>query len=143
VATGGFEPPAHRHPSVVKDTRSFRAGGRQGIRTRTRELWRLRCFRYTTLPTSLHATDFFKGTTSLRPRPALTRGLPAKTRKAFRGSPQKAWFSMNAGPLGRFALLGALERAAVMASDPRLCHGSAHTLGDSLEAGQVDWPRHR
>ena len=33
--------------------------------------------------------------------------------------------------------------AAVMAADPRLCHGSAHTHGDALEAGQIEWPRYR
>jgi len=32
---------------------------------------------------------------------------------------------MNTDPLGRLALLAAIERAA-MAIDPRLCHGPRH-----------------
>jgi len=45
---------------------------------------------------------------------------------------------MNAEPLGRFTLR--IERAAVVATDPGLHHGSAHTGGDGQGAGQIEWP---
>ena len=44
---------------------------------------------------------------------------------------------MNADPLGRFALLAAIDRPA-MAVDPRLCRGSRHA-----DDGPIGWPRHQ
>lgn len=64
-----------------------------------------------------------------------------KQKRPSRGSPQKACFSMNAGPLGCFPLR--IEHAAVGAIDPDRCHGSAHTGGDSRGAGQIEWPCQR
>ena len=61
-----------------------------------------------------------------------------KQKRPSRGSPQKACFSMNAGPLGCFPLR--IEHAAVGAIDPDRCHGSAHTGGDARGAGQIEWP---
>ena len=48
---------------------------------------------------------------------------------------------MNAEPLGRFTLR--IERAAVVAIDPGLHHGSAHTGGHAQGAGQKEWPAWR
>jgi hypothetical protein len=56
-------------------------GGSARIRTRTRELWRLGCSRYTTLPMSAHVSK-------THPPCALTwplRGVRTKTKKAFQG----------------------------------------------------------
>jgi hypothetical protein len=43
---------------------------------------------------------------------------------------------MNADPLGRFALLAAIKRAAI-AIDPRLCRESGHTPGHSRRSGAI------
>ena len=53
------------------------------IRTRTRELWRLGCFSYTTLPMSTSVTIVCEERTSLRPGGTLSR--PGQTKKAFQG----------------------------------------------------------
>jgi hypothetical protein len=47
---------------------------------------------------------------------AFCRASDQKQKRPSRGSPQKACFSMNAGPLGRFPLR--IERAAIGAIDP-------------------------
>jgi hypothetical protein len=49
---------------------------------------------------------------------------------------------MSADPLGRFALLAAIDRAAV-AIDPRLFGGSRHADHGSERVGRIEWPRHR
>jgi len=64
-------------------------------------------------------------TPSLQPGPCSLMGLRPQQKRPSRGSPQKAWFSMNADLLGRFALLPAIERAA-MVIDPHLFGGSRH-----------------
>ena len=123
--------PALRHPSVVKDPAlascSYaRVGDSARIRTWTREFWRLGCFRYTTLPAPSLSTA-----STTQPPSDLARALSrarGQQKRPSRGSPQKACFSMTAGPLGRFGLR--IRAAAVVALDPELCHGSAHTGGD-------------
>ena len=87
--------------------------------------------------------DRFEDKTSPRPDAVFLPHVRPKPKRPSRGSPWKAWFSMNAGPLRRFAPLGVIKRAAALAADPRLCHGSAHTHGDSLDAGQTERPRYR
>jgi hypothetical protein len=72
---------------------------------------------------------------------AFCRASDQKQKRPSRGSPQKACFSMNAGPLGCFPLR--IERAAIGAIDPDRCHGSTHTGGDSRGAGQMEWPSWR
>jgi hypothetical protein len=162
--------PAHRHPSVVKDpalsslvgardSNPIAPEGRTGLqpaggpsapyrpsgdsarsRTRTHELWRLGCSRYTTLPTSPHVSTVAK----TQPPFGLTRYLcraQTKTKKAFQGIALEGLFSMSADPLGRFALLPAIERAAVPV-DPRFGHGYRHA-DDRSWRGQIRWPRHR
>ena len=57
---------------------------------------------------------------SLRPGSRCLAGFRPKQKRPSRGSPQKAWFSMNAGPLRRFAPRGVIERAAALIADPRL-----------------------
>jgi hypothetical protein len=52
--------------------------------------------------------------------------VAAKTKKAFQGIALEGLvLSMSADPLGRFALLAAIDRAAV-AIDPRLSGGYRH-----------------
>jgi len=73
----------------------------------------------------------------LRPGPCSLAGSRPKQKRPSRGSPWKAWFSMTAGPLGRFAPLGVVKRARAMVAGR---HGSAHTGGRWLDAGQREWP---
>jgi hypothetical protein len=61
-----------------------------------------------------------------------------KQKRPSRGSPQKACFSMTAGPLGRVASL--IKRATEVAIRPGFDHGSRHDGSDS-RAGQIAWPR--
>src|SRR5262249_13781240 len=63
-------------------------------------------------------------------RVTLPRSRP-KQKRPSRGLPLKAWFSMSADPLGRFALLAAIEDAAVMPvagfrREPRQTPGQSH-----------------
>jgi hypothetical protein len=69
--------------------------------------------------------------------------VPARTKKAFRGIAPEGLVLRHCRALGRSTPLGVIEHAAVVAADPRLCHGSAPTHGGPLDAGHVGWPRHR
>ena len=86
--------------------------------------------------------DGFGDKAPLRPGPRSRAGSRPKQKRPSGGSPRKAWFSMNAGFLRRVAPLGVVERAA-LAAEPRLFRGSARRGRHSLEAGQMEWPRHR
>ena len=136
--TDRWRSPAQELLSVVKDPALASAlGDSARIRTRTHEVWRLGCSRYTTLSFGFHVS-----TVSETNLPVTGRGLSAarrpKQKRPSRGSPQKAWFSMNAGPLGCFPLR--IERAAVGAIDPDRRHGSAHTGGDARGGSHIKWP---
>jgi hypothetical protein len=87
VGSQGFEPkrsprgergygPSADHPLVLP-----MFGDSARIRTRTRELWRLGCSRYATLPMSLHVSKTHPPYGLARP----SSGLGAKTKKAFQG----------------------------------------------------------
>ena len=94
-------------------------------RTRTHELWRLGCSRYTTLPTSSHVSTVAKTHPSSEPGPCLSTGRGQNKKGLLGDRPRRPGFSMSADPLGRFALLAAIDRAAV-AIDPRLSGGYRH-----------------
>jgi hypothetical protein len=86
----------------------------------------------------LSRLDHFRDKTSLRSGARWLPHVRPKQKRPSRGSPQKACFSMNAGPLGRFPLR--IEHAAIGAVDPDRGHGSTHTGGDARGAGQMEWP---
>jgi hypothetical protein len=126
---GGAHRPNRRSRQLSKNP-LFRAGGRQGIRTQwspdgengvTARLRTIRTYRPSprcrfaspsasswrrNLPPAWRSSSFASGPQQKRPS---------------RGAPQKAWFSMNAGPLGRFALR--IKHAVTVAQDPRSAHG--------------------
>ena len=131
--------PAQELLSVVKDpTLASWFGDSARIRTRTHEVWRLGCCRYTTLSFLFHVSTVSETKPPRDLTRAFCRASDQKQKRPSRGSPQKACFSMNAGPLGRFPLR--IEHAAIGAIDPDRGHGSTHTGSDSRGAGQIEWP---
>jgi hypothetical protein len=62
----------------------------------------------------------------------------AKTKKAFQGIAPEGLVLNECRALRSSTLR--IECAAVVAIDPRLRHGSAHTGGHPLGAGQIEWP---
>ena len=140
--TDRWRSPAQELLSVVKDpTLASWFGDSARIRTRTHEVWRLGCSRYTTLSFLFHVSTVSETEPPHDLTRAFCRASDQKHKRPSRGSPQKACFSMNAGPLGCFPLR--IEHAAIGAIDPDRCHGSTHTGGDSRGAGQMEWPFQR
>jgi hypothetical protein len=81
--TGPSTSIGYQRPRSCEHIRSYRPSGDSArIRTRTRELWRLGCSRYTTLPSHLTARPFRRHNLPTT-WPVLLPGVRPKTKKAF------------------------------------------------------------
>jgi hypothetical protein len=89
-----YRSPAHRLSSVVKDpalastsARTARFGDSARIRTRTHEVWRLGCFRYTTLSLLLQISTVSETNPPHDLTRAFCRASGPKQKRPSRGSP--------------------------------------------------------